>query len=207
MNETVLLVVDVQNSFVDPDGSMYSKGIERIIPFINRAVRIMPWRLVVYTKDWHTPQHSSFATWPIHSVQGTWGSEVCPLIDRRIPYIELVKGYDNDVDSYSAFFDEDDRSSTGLDTILQSRRIKNVVVCGVDTAVCVRATALDSMRLGFRTIVLRDAVATHLDPTPTIEELTEAGVGFAYISDPHSIIDALHGIQSERVKNWTAVLD
>ena len=170
----VLLVVDVQNSFL-PGGSLAVKDGEQVIPVINRIAPAFS--NAILTQDWHTPEHSSFASshpgkrpfdtvalsygtqvlWPDHCVQGTPGAELARDLD--VPHAQLVvrKGYRRDVDSYSAFYEADGTTPTGLTGYLRDRGLTRVFVCGLATDFCVLWSALDARKAGFAASVIEDA--------------------------------------------------
>jgi nicotinamidase/pyrazinamidase len=183
---TALIVVDVQNDFADPRGSLaVSGGIH-----VAERCSAEAWRasqaggFVVYTQDWHPPSTPHFAKdggiWPVHCVAGTWGAEFHPALEVVGPSVR--KGA-NGEDGYSGFTMRDPVSGetipTELEELLRERGIERVVVCGLATDYCVNATALDARRLGFATEVLGDAVAAvNLktgDGARAIAEMTEAG--------------------------------
>jgi len=167
-DESVLIVVDVQNCFL-PGGSLAVKDGEQVIPVINSLAK--GFANAVLTQDWHTPGHISFASahegkkpfeviklpygdqvlWPDHCVQGTPGAAISTEIS--IPQAELVirKGYHKDVDSYSAFYEADHKTPTGLAGYLKQRRLNTVFVTGLATDFCVGWTAIDARRFGFET--------------------------------------------------------
>ncbi|MGA2974595.1 MAG: bifunctional nicotinamidase/pyrazinamidase [Spirochaetia bacterium] len=172
--EPVLLIIDVQNDFC-PGGNLAVEDGDAVVPIINR---IMPlFSRVVATQDWHPPDHISFASrhpgrkpldvvdargieqvlWPDHCVQGTRGADLHPRLD--VGRIELVmrKGLRRDLDSYSAFFENDHTTDTGLRFYLKGLRAREVVVCGLATDYCVYASAMDARKLGFRVALVRDA--------------------------------------------------
>ena len=172
--EDVLLVVDIQNDFC-PGGALAVPGGHDVVPLINRlATRF---RHVVLTQDWHPPGHESFASshpgrapyetiiapygpqilWPDHCIQGTWGSAFHHDLD--VPHAELVmrKGYDPAIDSYSAFFENDRTTPTGLAGYLRERGLKRVFLAGLAFDFCVRYSAEDADRQGFAAIVVEDA--------------------------------------------------
>jgi nicotinamidase/pyrazinamidase len=171
--DSVLIVVDVQNCFI-PGGSLAVQRGEEIVPLINTVAKAF--QSVVLTQDWHTPGHISFASshagkkpfesvklpygnqilWPDHCVQGTDGAALHK--DLSIPHAQLVirKGFNKNVDSYSAFIEADGKSKTGLDGYLKGRGIKSVYVCGLATDFCVAWTALDARKLGFNATVIED---------------------------------------------------
>ncbi len=186
-SRTALLVVDVQNDFADPRGSLSVRGGEEIIARMNEEVAQAreAAATVVYTQDWHPAATPHFARdggiWPVHCVAGTWGAELHPQL--RVEGERIRKGTAGE-DGYSGFTVRDPltavEDSTGLEAMLRERDIERLVVCGLATDYCVRATALDARRLGFETVVLADAVAAvNLQPDDgerALAEMTEAGV-------------------------------
>ena len=173
-----LIVVDVQNDFADPAGSLSVSGAASIVPTINAEI-------VVYTQDWHPESTPHFARdggiWPVHCVAGTWGAELHPALVVDGPRVR--KGA-NGEDGYSGFAMRDpvsgETTPTELEGLLRERNIGRVAVCGLATDYCVKATALDAARLGFETGVLVDAVrAVDLAPGDgdrAIDEMTAGGV-------------------------------
>jgi nicotinamidase/pyrazinamidase len=173
-DKSVLIVVDVQNCFL-PGGSLAVKEGEQIIPVINSLAKAFA--NVVLTQDWHTADHISFASshggkkpfeviklpygdqvlWPDHCVQGTPGAAISAEIS--IPQAELVlrKGHHKTIDSYSAFFEADHKTPTGLAGYLKQRGLSKVFVAGLATDFCVGWTAIDARRSGFETYVVEDA--------------------------------------------------
>jgi nicotinamidase/pyrazinamidase len=184
---SALVVVDVQNDFADPAGSLAVRGGADIVPLVNEAVAAAEagGALVAYTQDWHPPHTPHFAPeggiWPVHCVAGTWGAELHPDLDVSGPSVR--KGSHGE-DGYSGFTMRDpltgETQPTELENLLRERGVTRVAVCGLATDYCVRATALDAVRLGFSTVVLEDAVrAVDLQPgdgEKAIAELAEAGV-------------------------------
>jgi nicotinamidase/pyrazinamidase len=170
----VLLAVDVQNDFC-PGGALAVPGGDEVVPVINRLSR--RFAHVLLTQDWHPPGHFSFASshpgrrpfetvraaygeqllWPDHCVQGSRGAAFHEALD--IPCAELVlrKGYNPKVDSYSAFFENDHATSTGLGGYLRERGIARVFLAGLAFDFCVLWSAEDARRLGFEAVVLEDA--------------------------------------------------
>ena len=171
---SVLIVVDVQNCFLR-GGSLAVKEGEQAVPIINRIATAFT--NVVMTQDWHTPQHVSFASahpgkktfetiklsygdqvlWPDHCVQGTSSADISK--DISIPQAELIvrKGYHKDMDSYSAFFEADHKTPTGLGGYLKERGIDKAFVTGLATDFCVAWTAIDARSIGLETYVVEDA--------------------------------------------------
>lgn len=169
-----LLVVDVQNDFC-PGGTLAIRQADEAIPTINSLAKLF--RHVVLTQDWHPPGHASFASahagrrpfetldlsygkqtlWPDHCVQGTTGAEFHPAL--CVPHAVLIlrKGFRAEIDSYSAFFDNDGKTPTGLAGYLRERGFTRVFVAGLAFDVCVRYSAEDAARLGFNVVVVEDA--------------------------------------------------
>ncbi len=163
---TALVVVDVQNDFADPAGSLYVRGGEAVVPHVNDEVQlaVAGGSFVVYTQDWHPPSTPHFAkdggVWPVHCVAETWGAELHPALVVAGPSIRKGR---NGEDGYSGFTMRD--PTTGLDrptelaAQLREHGVTEVVVCGLATDYCVLGTVLDARRLGFETTVLTQAVA------------------------------------------------
>lgn len=186
---TALVVVDVQNDFADSAGSLAVRGADAILPRVNDAISraIEARSLIVATQDWHPEVTPHFAkdggTWPVHCVAGTWGAELHPSL--RLPAdSERVRKGANGEDGYSGFTTRDPVTArekpTELEDVLRANGVERVVVCGLATDYCVKATALDAVRLGFESIVLASATAA-VDLTPgdgerAIAEMTGAGV-------------------------------
>jgi len=169
---SALIVVDMQNDFADPTGSLYVSGGETTIPFINEQITMatQAGATVVYTRDWHPESTPHFAKdggiWPVHCVGETWGSEFHP--DLIVADKEVKKGTSGE-DGYSGFMVRDPEtgreSSTGLESLLRDESITHVVVLGLATDYCVKETALDAVRLGFSTTLLADGIrAVNLSP-------------------------------------------
>jgi nicotinamidase/pyrazinamidase len=183
-----LVVVDVQNDFADPTGSLSVRGAERVIPVINReaATAREHGALVILTQDWHPGSTPHFAKdggpWPVHCVADTWGAALHPALEAPADTPVVRKG-SNGEDGYSGFTMRDPRTGdqvpTMLAPLLESAGVTDVVVTGLATDYCVKATALDALRLGFATTVLTDAVAAvdlrAGDGEAALEELRNAG--------------------------------
>ena len=165
---TALVIVDLQNDFADPGGSLWVAGAAAIIPRINDEIATAEraGSMVVLTQDWHPESTPHFAKdggiWPVHCVGGTWGAELHPAVQAPEDAPRIRKGV-NGEDGYSGFTTRDPRTgeqqATELDALLRGRGIGRVVVCGLATDYCVNATALDAIRLGYQTWFLDDAVA------------------------------------------------
>jgi nicotinamidase/pyrazinamidase len=172
--DDVFIVVDVQYDFL-PGGALAVKDGDQVIAPINAlAKRFAP---VIFTQDWHTPGHISFASahagkkpfemtkldygdqvlWPDHCVQGSRGAMIAEEV--KIPHAELIirKGYNRTIDSYSGFKEADRKTKTGLEGYLKERGFKRVFVAGLATDFCVAWTALDARAAGFDTFVIEDA--------------------------------------------------
>lgn len=170
----LLLVVDVQNDFCN-GGALAVPNGDDVVPVVNRLLRIFPH--AVFTQDWHPAGHLSFASshenrkpfesieapygeqalWPDHCVQGTEGAEFHPDLETKRCELILRKGHNKEVDSYSAFFENDHTTSTGLAGCLLERRIKRLFFAGLATDFCVLYSALDAKSLGFESFIIEDA--------------------------------------------------
>lgn len=184
---TALLVVDVQNDFADPRGSLSVRGGEAVVEAANReiAAALAAHAMVVYTQDWHPESTPHFAKdggiWPVHCVAGSWGAERHP---RLIVDGPTVRKGSHGEDGYSGFSMRDPLTGvtvpTDLDARLRAAAIERVVIAGLATDYCVRATALDAVALGYATTVVGDAVAAvDLEPgdgARALDELRVAGV-------------------------------
>jgi nicotinamidase/pyrazinamidase len=189
---TALIVVDVQNDFADPSGSLSVAGGDLVVPTVDREIRSATGAgaLVVATQDWHPESTPHFVrdggVWPVHCVADTWGAELHPGLDLPEDAPRVRKGT-NGEDGYSGFTMRDpttgDTTPTELAALLHERGIRRVVVVGLATDYCVKATALDAVRLGFDTMLLSDAIAAvDLEPGDgdrAIDEMSAAGVRVA----------------------------
>ena len=187
---TALVVVDVQNDFADPTGSLFVQGGDALVARINDELQLATSEgaLVVYTQDWHPPSTPHFAkdggVWPVHCVAGTWGAELHPGLVVAGPSVR--KG-SNGEDGYSGFTMRDPTTGedrpTELDGLLQQHAVERVVICGLATDYCVRGTVLDARRLGYETVVLTDAIAAvELAPgdgARALAEMAEAGAALS----------------------------
>lgn len=190
--QTALVVVDVQNDFADPAGSLAVRGGHGVVVAVNAAVEEAQaaGSLIVATQDWHPESTPHFArdggTWPVHCVGGTWGAELHPAF-RLPPMAPRVRKGQNGEDGYSGFTMRDpttgEESSTELESLLRDADIERLVVCGLATDYCVRATALDAVKLGFEVTVLMEAcAAVNLEPhdgDEAMSEMADAGVEIA----------------------------
>ncbi|MGZ8437981.1 MAG: isochorismatase family protein, partial [Candidatus Limnocylindrales bacterium] len=166
--DVALVVVDVQNDFADPTGGLSVAGGDRIIGAVNGEVEraAAAGSTIVATQDWHPEHTPHFARdggiWPVHCVAGTWGAELHPALMLPGEAPRIRKGA-NGEDGYSGFTMRDAVSGatipTELEAMLRAGGVESVVVVGLATDYCVKATALDAVRLGFRTAVLTEAIA------------------------------------------------
>jgi len=169
-----LLAVDLQNDFC-PGGALAIAGGDEVVPVVNQLARAFAH--VLLTQDWHPPAHISFASahrgakpygtiqapygaqaiWPDHCVQNTHGAEFHPALD--IPHAELIlrKGFRPQIDSYSAFLENDHFTPTGLAGYLRERNLTRIFLAGLAYDFCVGYSALDARRLGLSTVVIHDA--------------------------------------------------
>ncbi|MGB0063659.1 MAG: bifunctional nicotinamidase/pyrazinamidase [Terracidiphilus sp.] len=195
----VLIVIDVQNDFCPGGALAVPYGEEVIEPILRIAPRF---RHVVLTQDWHPANHTSFATshpgkkpfetielvygaqtlWPPHCVQGTAGADFHPAL--HLPQAELIlrKGFRPEIDSYSAFFENDRTTPTGLGGYLRERELTRIFFAGLAYDYCVGYSALDARRLEFPAVVLRDACrAIDLDGSAAAMDTQLAGAGVSVI--------------------------
>jgi nicotinamidase/pyrazinamidase len=171
----VLVLVDIQNDFL-PGGSLAVPEGDQIIPIINHVQN--QFDLVVATQDWHPKQHKSFASnhkgkepfetidlngleqtlWPDHCIQGTKGTDFSAALSMNKAEAIFRKGTDPEIDSYSGFYDNGHRKSTGLADYLRGKGIKQVFLTGLAGDFCVYYTGLDSLQEGFETFIVEDLV-------------------------------------------------
>jgi nicotinamidase/pyrazinamidase len=177
-----LVIVDMQNDFM-PGGALGVSGADRLIPIINALIPNFP--LVVASQDWHPSDHISFASihpgakpgdqipveggmqvlWPDHCVRDTFGAKLVKGLNQSQIAAYFHKGTDQNIDSYSAFFDNARRKSTGLGDYLRERGVTDVYLVGVATDYCVLYSAFDAIDLGFQVHVIVDACRSiNLDP-------------------------------------------
>ena len=197
--EAALIVVDVQNDFC-PGGALAVDGGDAVVPLVNAIAPRFAIR--VLTQDWHPADHRSFAAnhpgaapfssvempygpqvlWPVHCVQGSRGADFHPGLDTTRADIVIRKGFRPEIDSYSAFFENDRTTPTGLAGYLRERGTTEVWLAGLATDFCVGVSALDAARLGFRVTLLTDAArAIDLDGSlgRAMSDMAAAGVALA----------------------------
>ncbi len=184
---TALVVVDVQNDFADPAGGLAVAGGADVVPVINPEIGavLAAGGTVAYTQDWHPESTPHFAkdggVWPVHCMMDTWGAELHPDLLVAGPVVR--KGSAGE-DGYSGFTMRDpatgDTMPTELEDLLRAQGVERVVVVGLATDYCVRATALDAQRLGFETTVLEAAIrAVDVQPGDgerALEEVRAQGI-------------------------------
>ncbi len=188
---TALIVVDIQNDFAHPDGSLYVAGAGRVVSNANAAIANADesGALVLLTQDWHPADTPHFekdgGIWPVHCVGETWGAQFhddLPVSGRTI----VRKGVDGS-DGYSGFTTRDPQSGqqqpTELEAILREARVERCVIVGLATDYCVKETVLDARRLGFEVLVPIDTVAAvNLQPNDgddALAAMTDAGATIA----------------------------
>jgi nicotinamidase/pyrazinamidase len=172
-DDDLLLIIDVQNDFCAGGALAVADG-DAVVPVINRLAG--RFNHVVLTQDWHPPGHSSFATshpgsvafesiamsygqqtlWPDHCVQGTPGAAFHPQLNTERAELVIRKGFRGEIDSYSAFYENDRRTPTGLAGYLRERGLRRVFLAGLATDYCVHYSAIDARRLGFDAVVVED---------------------------------------------------
>lgn len=198
-----LIVIDVQNDFC-PGGALAVADGDSVVAPINRIAPNFAAR--IFTQDWHPAEHSSFAhnhenaapfsvkqmhygpqvLWPGHCIQGTPGAAFHPDLDLDVADLVIRKGIHAGIDSYSAFFENDRTTPTGLAGYLRDRGVATVWLAGLATDFCVAYSALDAARLGFGVVLLEDACrAIDLDGSlvAAFRDMRGAGVTFAQAAD------------------------
>jgi len=192
-----LILVDIQNDFCTGGALAVADG-EAVVPLANQLMATAD--LVVATQDWHPADHGSFAVnhpgrkpfelgdlaglpqvlWPAHCVQWTGGAQFHPGLDTRRIDLAFAKGTDPTIDSYSGFFDNGRRKATGLGDWLIAKGVDEVMICGLATDYCVKATAVDAVQLGFRTLLAAAAcrgVGLQAGDVPAaLQAMRDAGV-------------------------------
>ena len=192
-----LLLIDIQNDFL-PGGALAVADGDQVIPVANRLMPHYP--LVIATQDWHPADHRSFASqhpgkhvgetidlegldqilWPDHCIQQSEGAMFAAALNLdRVEHV-IQKGTDPWIDSYSGFFDNGQRKSTGLADLLKEKGVDEIDLVGLATDYCVKFTALDAAQLGFKTAVIVEAIrGVELSPGDcqrALEAMAAAGV-------------------------------
>jgi len=184
ISRTLLLLIDVQNDFC-PGGALAVQNGDAVIEPLNAlsAAFAAGGGRVAASQDWHPRGHSSFASWPEHCVQGTAGAAFHDALDLKPVSLIIRKGFRPELDSYSAFFENDRSTATGLEGAIKQMNVETVIIGGLATDYCVLYSAMDSRRLGFNTIVVEDAVRGVDSPAGSVEkalaEMQASGIQFA----------------------------
>ena len=170
-NDDVLVIIDVQNDFC-PGGALAVADGDAVVPVVNRLAE--KFDHVVLTQDWHPAGHSSFATshpgsapfasismpygqqtlWPDHCIQGSAGAAFHPKLETTRAELVIRKGFRPEIDSYSAFYENDRKTPTGLSGYLRERGLRRIFMAGLATDYCVHYSAVDARRLGFDTVLV-----------------------------------------------------
>lgn len=202
-----LLVIDIQNDFC-PDGRLPVPGGDQIVPIVNRLSNAF--EHVLFTQDWHPAGHWSFASshqsrqpydsielaygdqilWPDHCIQGSRGAEFHPDLDTTRGELIIRKGFRKEIDSYSAFFENDQETSTGLTGYLRERGIDTLYLAGLALDFCVHFSAVDGRKQGFDVVVIEDAcraIDTQGSLDQAMSRMRESGAAFATADDVLSI--------------------
>lgn len=186
-SKSALLVIDVQNDFC-PGGQLAVEEGHKVVPVINRIMGFFG--LVAATQDWHSADHLSFAAnhsgknvfdtvevcgidqvlWPEHCIAGTRGAQFHPDLNSAAFDLILRKGRQKELDSYSAFLENDHRTATGLEFYLKGLEVGRLFLCGIATDVCVYYSALDGVALGFEVFLIEDGCRGIDTPPGTLKE-------------------------------------
>ncbi len=201
---TALIVVDLQNDFL-PGGALGVKDGDQVLPIIDHVLN-HPFDVIIASMDWHPSDHGSFAVshgrkvnevidlfglpqilWPVHCVQNTKGAELSPNWNQSRVKKIFHKGTDKNIDSYSAFFDNGHRKSTGLHDYLQSKGVNDLYIAGLATEYCVKYSVLDALNLGYHVYVVMDACKPiNLKPDDeekAMQEMLQAGANIIYSNE------------------------
>ncbi|EJF81065.1 bifunctional nicotinamidase/pyrazinamidase [Bartonella doshiae] len=202
MEKKALIVIDVQNDFL-PNGALAVPQSDIILPAVNNLIDHFDH--VILTQDWHPKKHCSFASsypekkpydtinldygpqilWPDHCVQGTKGAEFHPSLKVEKAQLILRKGYNQKIDSYSAFFENDQKTPTGLEVYLREHAFTKLAMCGLATDFCVGFSALHAVRCGFKVSVSLNACAgidLNGSLNAMLKTMNEAGIELLMIS-------------------------
>ena len=194
--KTAFIVIDVQNDFCK-NGALAVDQADNVVPVINRM--LIDYEIVCLTQDWHPAGHSSFASsyenkspfdlievsygkqvlWPDHCVQGSVGADFHNALNTNLADMIVRKGFNPAIDSYSAFFENDKKTPTGLHGYLQTRQVEKLDLVGLATDFCVAYSALDAAKLGYKVRVIEKATrAIDLDGSlqTARENMAAAGV-------------------------------
>ncbi len=191
-----LIIIDIQNDFM-PGGALAVPQADGIVPVINQVMNHFD--LIVATQDWHPQNHKSFASnhsdkkaferiqlngleqtlWPDHCVQGSRGAEFFPQLETKGIAAIFRKGMNPEIDSYSGFYENDHKNSTGLAAYLRAKGASDLYFCGLCADVCVYYSVKDALREGFKTYLIEDAIQPlNMEAFKQIRrELGQMGVG------------------------------
>jgi nicotinamidase/pyrazinamidase len=210
MQKTALLLVDIQNDFCN--GSLAVPHAQEIISVVNNLTK--KFEYIIATQDWHPADHLSFAVnhkgkqigeiidlegveqilWPAHCVQHSFGAQFHPQLNVESISKIFQKGTDRTIDSYSAFFDNAKKNSTGLHDYLQREGFKTLFIVGLATDYCVKFTCLDAIQLGYNVYLIEDACrGVNIRPEDSqkaLEEMLQAGVNIIRSNDIDQIINS-----------------
>jgi len=197
MNNSALIIVDVQNDFLTK-GALEVKNSDEIISVINTLQK--KFNTIIATQDWHPNNHKSFASqhvnndvgdfielngiqqilWPDHCIENTFGSQISDKLNKDNIEKIIKKGNNKEIDSYSGFFENDKKTKTELDDYLKLKKIDTLYICGLATDYCVKFTAIDATKLGYKTYLIMDACKgvniNEIDTEIAIEEMKKNGV-------------------------------
>ncbi len=209
-----LIIVDVQNDFC-PGGRLAVPNGGEVIPPINKLSSLFP--IVVQTQDWHPADHASFASnhegkepyetiemdygtqvlWPDHCVQGSRGADFHPGLQTLNTHLVIRKGYRSSIDSYSAFYENDHSTTTGLKGFLKEMGAETLFFTGLATDFCVKWSALDAVQEGFQAYLVEDAVRG-IDLNGSVDtamkEMAVAGVRFTTSDRVSDYLTELYGL-------------
>lgn len=191
-----LIVVDYQNDFGNPNGSLYVKWWELLAPRINQLMRETKakWGIIITSQDWHPSDHISFASsfwlpafslrewemkWPDHCVAGSWWANFVEWFERKLVDRRVLKWTSKKIDSYSSFGGVEKGSDLSLDFILKLYNIELLKIVGLATEYCDKATVLDGLKLGYEVEIIQSGIAAvNVNPNDganALEEMKQAG--------------------------------
>lgn len=191
-----LIVVDYQNDFGNPNGSLYVKGGELLAPRINQLMKEIKakWGIIITSQDWHPNDHISFASsfwlvpfslrewevkWPDHCIAKTWWADFVEGFDRKLVDRRVLKWTSKEIDSYSSFGGVEKGSDLSLDFILKLYNIELLKIVGLATEYCDKATVLDGLKLGYEVEIIQSGIAAvNVNPNDganALEEMKQAG--------------------------------